>query len=105
MVWCKRYLKDLTPQYYAWHLTKLIRRVHESSSCSTSPALDRPFWKPVRRKEAVFFFLVLIHVLAIIGIILFPLPSLKVLGWPRFLLLLAAWERRFVTTACWRTKR
>jgi fatty-acid desaturase len=41
---------------------------------------DRPFWKPVRRKEGVFTFLVLIHLLAIIGIILFPLPSLKVLG-------------------------
>ncbi|HXM90847.1 MAG TPA: fatty acid desaturase, partial [Candidatus Dormibacteraeota bacterium] len=41
---------------------------------------DRPFWKPVRRKEGVFAFLLLIHVLAIVGIILFPLPSLKVLG-------------------------
>src|ERR1039457_6735398 len=41
---------------------------------------DRPFWKPVRRKEGVFTFLLLIHVLAIVGIILFPLPSLKVLG-------------------------
>ena len=41
---------------------------------------DRPFWKPVRRKEGVFAFLVLIHVLAIIGLILFPIPSLKVLG-------------------------
>ena len=41
---------------------------------------DRPFWKPVRRKEGVFAFLVLIHTLAIIGLILFPLPSLKVFG-------------------------
>jgi fatty-acid desaturase len=41
---------------------------------------DRPFWKPVPRKEGVFAFLLIIHVLAIVGIILFPLPSLKVLG-------------------------
>jgi fatty-acid desaturase len=41
---------------------------------------DRPFWKPVRRKEGVFAFLVLIHALAITGLILFPLPSLKVFG-------------------------
>jgi len=41
---------------------------------------DRPFWKPVRGKEGVFTYLVLIHSLAIVGIILFPLPSLKVVG-------------------------
>jgi fatty-acid desaturase len=41
---------------------------------------ERPFWKPAPGKAAVFFYLVLIHLLAIIGLILFPLPSLKVLG-------------------------
>jgi fatty-acid desaturase len=41
---------------------------------------DRPFWKPVRRKEGVFAFLILVHVLAITGVILFPLPSLKIFG-------------------------
>ena len=41
---------------------------------------DRPFWKPVHGKEGVFTYLVLIHVLALIGLILFPLPSLKVVG-------------------------
>ncbi|MGB6885852.1 MAG: hypothetical protein WBE10_17510, partial [Candidatus Acidiferrum sp.] len=41
---------------------------------------ERPFWKPVRGKEGVFAYLVLIHALALIGLILFPLPSLKVLG-------------------------
>jgi len=41
---------------------------------------DRPFWKPVRHKEGVFTYIVLIHVLAIVGIILFPIPSLKVVG-------------------------
>lgn len=41
---------------------------------------DLPFWKPAPGKGAVLFYLVLIHLLAIIGLILFPLPSLKVLG-------------------------
>src|SRR5437016_14606934 len=40
----------------------------------------RPFWKPVHGKEGVFTYLILIHVLSLIGLILFPLPSLKVLG-------------------------
>jgi stearoyl-CoA desaturase (delta-9 desaturase) len=41
---------------------------------------ERPFWKPAPGKSPVLFFLVLIHLLAIIGVILFPLPSLKVLS-------------------------
>ena len=41
---------------------------------------ERPFWRPARGKAGVLFYLVLIHVLAVIGLILFPLPSLKVLG-------------------------
>src|SRR5882762_1799895 len=41
---------------------------------------DRPFWKPVHGKEGVFAYLVLIHVLAVVGLILFPVPSLKVVG-------------------------
>lgn len=41
---------------------------------------ERPFWRPVQGKGAVLFYLILIHVLAVIGLILFPLPSLKVLG-------------------------
>jgi stearoyl-CoA desaturase (delta-9 desaturase) len=41
---------------------------------------DQPFWKPAPGKGVIFFYLVAIHVLAIIGIILFPLPSLKVAG-------------------------
>jgi fatty-acid desaturase len=39
---------------------------------------DRPFWKPVKGKGAIFFYLVLIHVLAIIGLILFPVPGWKI---------------------------
>jgi fatty-acid desaturase len=50
-----------------------------AASAPTRP-WDRPFWKPVRRKEGVFAFLILAHALAITGLILFPLPSLKVFG-------------------------
>ncbi len=41
---------------------------------------ERPFWKAAPGKSVVLFYFVLIHLLAIIGLILFPLPSLKVLG-------------------------
>jgi ABC-type cobalt transport system substrate-binding protein len=36
---------------------------------------EQPVWKPARGKGAVLFYLVLIHLLAIVGLILFPLPS------------------------------
>ncbi len=35
---------------------------------------EQPVWKPARGKGAVLFYLVLIHLLAIVGLILFPLP-------------------------------
>jgi len=41
---------------------------------------DRPFWEPTRGKEGVFTYIVLIHGLAIAGLILFPMPSWKVFG-------------------------
>src|SRR5213080_553105 len=41
---------------------------------------DRPFWKPVHGKEGVFTYLILIHVLAVIGLVFFPVPNLKVVG-------------------------
>ena len=41
---------------------------------------DRPFWQPAPGKSAVLLYLVLIHVLALAGLILFPVPSWKVLG-------------------------
>src|SRR2546430_13713490 len=41
---------------------------------------DRPFWKPVHGKEGVFAYLVLIHVLAVVGLVFFPVPNLKVVG-------------------------
>ena len=39
-----------------------------------------PFWRPARGKAGVLFYLVLIHILAITGLVLFPLPSVPVLG-------------------------
>jgi fatty-acid desaturase len=41
---------------------------------------EQPFWKPAKGKEMVLFYLVLIHVLAVIGLILYPTPSLPVIG-------------------------
>jgi len=54
-------------------------------SAKSAPAVvvrpwERPFWKPTEGKGVIFFYLVLIHVLAIIGLVFFPLPSLPVLG-------------------------
>ena len=58
---------------------------------------ERPFWKPVPGKGAVLFYLVLIHALALIGLILFPLPSMKVLA----LTLLFTALGGFGTTVCY----
>src|SRR5260370_14364815 len=52
----------------------------ESTVTQLERPWDRPFWKPVHGKEGVFAYIVLIHVLAVIGLILFPLPSLKVVA-------------------------
>lgn len=62
-----------------------------------APPWERPFWKPVPGKAGVFVFLVLIHVLAVIGLIFFPLPSLKILG----LSLLIAGLGGLGTTVCY----
>lgn len=40
---------------------------------------ERPFWRPGPAKTPIFAYLVLIHVLAVIGLILFPIPDLRVL--------------------------
>ena len=41
---------------------------------------EQPFWKPARDKSWVFSYLLLIHILALIGLILFPLPGMRILG-------------------------
>ncbi len=58
---------------------------------------EQPFWKPAPGKAAVLLYLILIHALAIIGLILFPLPSLKVLGLALFFIALGG----FGTTVCY----
>jgi fatty-acid desaturase len=40
----------------------------------------QPFWKPARGKSVVLFYLALIHVLAVTGLILYPLPGVKIFG-------------------------
>ena len=39
---------------------------------------EMPIWKPARGKEGVLLYLVAIHVLAVIGLILYPIPSIPV---------------------------
>lgn len=39
---------------------------------------EQPWWRPARGKAAILFYLVLIHLLAIAGLILFPLPGWRV---------------------------
>jgi hypothetical protein len=41
---------------------------------------EQPFWRPARGKAAVWFFLLLIRILAVVGLILFPLPAIRMLG-------------------------
>src|SRR5262249_36623570 len=41
---------------------------------------ERPFWRPVPGKRGVLAFLVLIHILSVIGLILYPFPTLKILS-------------------------
>jgi len=39
---------------------------------------DRPFWKPTPGKSGILFYLVLIHVLAVVGFVLYPSPGLLI---------------------------
>ena len=42
-------------------------------------AWERSFWKPTEGKGVIFFYLIAIHVLAVTGLVLFPLPGLRVI--------------------------
>ena len=37
---------------------------------------EQPCWRPARGKAAVFSYLLLIHILAVVGLILYPLPDI-----------------------------
>jgi len=41
---------------------------------------EEPFWKPAPGKAGILFYILLIHILAVIGLILFPLPGWKILS-------------------------
>jgi fatty-acid desaturase len=41
---------------------------------------EQPIWKPAQGQMGTLIFLVLIHILAVVGLVLFPLPSLGVLA-------------------------
>jgi fatty-acid desaturase len=41
---------------------------------------EQPFWRAAGGKRAVVFYLLLIHVLTVVGLILFPLPSMGILA-------------------------
>jgi fatty-acid desaturase len=49
---------------------------------NTREAESRPWemaiWKPARGKESVLLYLVTIHVMAIIGLLLYPIPDIRV---------------------------
>src|SRR6266705_5726383 len=67
-------------QAYALSATQIAGDYMELTATRQARPWDRPFWKPVHGKEGVFTYLVLIHVLSVIALILFPVPSLKVVG-------------------------
>ncbi len=64
---------------------------------------EQPSWKPARGKTAVFFYLLVIHILAIIGLILYPLPSMRVLIFALFITALGGFGTTIGTIGCWRT--
>src|SRR5579859_7394088 len=68
----------------------------ESTTIKSYP-WERPFWKPTKGKGAIFFYLIAIHVLAVTGLILFPLPSLRVAA----LTVIFAWLGGLGTTVCY----
>lgn len=57
---------------------------------------EEPFWKPAKGRELVLAYLVLIHVLGIVGLVLYPIPSPPVLA----ITLVAAMLGGLGTTVC-----
>ncbi|HEX4946621.1 MAG TPA: hypothetical protein VFZ34_08165 [Blastocatellia bacterium] len=58
--------------------------IEEQTTCVAPQALERPWkmpwWQPSEGNSAVLFYLVIIHALALVGIVLFPLPGWRVLA-------------------------
>ena len=53
--------------------------MNQSAIQSTRP-WEQPFWRPARGQAGTFAFLVLTHVLALVGLILYPIPRTAVLS-------------------------
>jgi stearoyl-CoA desaturase (delta-9 desaturase) len=70
--------------------------VIDASEISKMQPWRRPWWQPARGDESTFGWMVLIHVAAVVGMVLFPLP-----GWR---IALTAWSIYFLgglgTTVC-----
>jgi stearoyl-CoA desaturase (delta-9 desaturase) len=66
------------------------------NSIALAPWL-RPWWKPLPEKAGILAYLVLIHGLAIAGLVLFPLPGPGVFGWALLLTALGG----LGTTVCY----
>lgn len=88
MEWLDRRKLDVTSNGRRCHLEQLSVVLADLSPVSASGAMSgntsaypwqQPFWKPAKGKTGVFWYLILIHVLAVVGIILFPAPSLTVM--------------------------
>src|SRR5215469_2383169 len=54
-----------------------VRRIMSNTQIESRP-WEMPIWKPVRGKESVLLYLIAIHVLAVIGLILYPVPGIPV---------------------------
>lgn len=68
-----------------------------SSSPAARPPWTWPWWRPVAGQYITFFWVVLIHMTAIVGLVLYPLP-----GWPLFLTAVAlTWLGGLGTTVCY----
>ena len=58
---------------------------------------DKPFWVPAPGKAGILLYLVLIHLLALIGLIVFPWPGFRILGLTILLIILGG----LGTTVCY----
>jgi fatty-acid desaturase len=76
-----------------------LRAVGEKNETTLSEIRpwEWPVWKPARGKARVLSYLLLIHLLAVVGLIFFPLPSLRVLSLTLLLTALGG----FGTTVCY----
>src|SRR4051812_43817952 len=56
----------------------ITRRIMRNTTAAHLRPWEMPIWRPVKGKESVLIHLVAIHVIAVIGLILYPIPSIPV---------------------------